>query len=213
LTIPSVLVLRRDTDFVLSLSRSGLIEGPLILSFVVVSGLRATFNIPYELPANWMFQITSGSDIGEYVKAVRKWVFLRGILPLYAGLAFMEFFFFEPMDALFHLGFGLAVALLLTELFFFKFNKVPFTCSYLPAKSHLAFLAGAYLYGFTIYTFTIGSLERWVGESPQRVAVFFVGVIAVWLGLSAYRRRTQDQMPAIVYEDNADPLVQQLNLT
>ena len=69
------------------------------------------------------------------------------------------------------------------------------------------------MYGFTIYTFTIGSLERWVGEGPQRIAGFFVGVIALWLGLSVYRRRTQDQIPAIVYEDNADPLVQQLNLT
>src|SRR5207244_6805956 len=116
---------------VLSISRSGLVEAPLILSFFVVSGLRATFNIPYELGANWMFQITSGSDAAEYLKATRRWVFLRAIVPVYGLLALVEFEFFEPSEAIFHLAFGLAVAVLLTEFFFFNFNKVPFTCSYL----------------------------------------------------------------------------------
>jgi len=53
--ISSLFALRRDSDFVVSISRNGLLEAPLILSFFVVSGLRATFNIPYELNANWMF--------------------------------------------------------------------------------------------------------------------------------------------------------------
>jgi hypothetical protein len=213
LTIPSVLVLRRDTDFVLSFTRSGLIEAPLVLSFFVVSGLRAAFNIPYELPANWMFQITSGSDAGEYLKAIRKWVFLRGLVPVYALLALLQFPFFSVGEALFHLSFGLAIALVLTEVFFFKFNKVPFTCSYFPAKSDLAFLAAAYLYGFTLYTFTIGALERWVGESAQRTWGFFVLVAALLFGLALYRRRILDLTLGIVYEDDADPLVRQLNLT
>ena len=78
LVISSLFVLRGIPDFVLSISRKGLIEAPLILSFFVVSGLRATFNLPYELGANWMFQITSGSDAAEYLKATRKWVFLQG---------------------------------------------------------------------------------------------------------------------------------------
>ena len=82
-----------------------------------------------------------------------------------------------------HLGFGLAIAALLTELFFFNFNKVPFTCSYLPAKSHLAFLAAAYLYGFTIYTFTMASLEQWVSVSPQRIVGFSILVAGALVGV------------------------------
>ncbi len=212
-TMSSLFVLRRGTGFVLSISQQGLIEAPLILSFFVISGLRATFNIPYELNANWIFQITSGWDAAEYLKAIRKWVFLRGIVPVYAVIAPFELFFFDPEQALFHLGFGLAIAGLLTEFFFFRFNKVPFTCSYLPAKSHLAFLAGAYLYGFTIYTFMMYSLDRWVWQSPQRMTGFFSVVAAILIGLALYRRRIQDSTLEIIYEDDADVLVQQLNLT
>ncbi len=211
--ISSLFVLRRDTDFVISISRSGLVEAPLILSFFVVSGLRATFNIPYELGANWMFQITSGSDAGEYLKAARRWVFWRGIVPVYALIALVEFQFFDVPEAAFRLAFGLAVALLLTEFFFFNFNKVPFTCSYLPPKSHMAFLAGAYLYGFTIYTFTIASMENWVWEEPRRIVTFFVVVAVVMVCLSWYRRTTHDQAIRIIYADEGDPLVRQLNLT
>jgi hypothetical protein len=213
ITISSLFVLRREENFVLSISPKGLMEAPLILSFFVVSGLRATFNIPYELGANWVFQITGGSDAAEFLKATEKWVFLRGIVPIYVLLAPLQLMYLEPHQATFHLAFALSAAAVLTEFFFFSFNKVPFTCSYLPAKSHLAFLAGAYLYGFTTYTFTAASLERWVAASPMRTAMFFAIVIALLTGLSWYRTSGFVRAPKIVYEDNADPLVQQLNLT
>jgi hypothetical protein len=114
---------------------------------------------------------------------------------------------------IFQLAFGLVVAGLLMELFFFQFNKVPFTCSYLPAKSHLAFLAGAYLYGFTIYTSTIGMLQQWVAASMQHSIGFFVFTGGALGLLSWYRRTRHDRLVEIVYEDDADPLVRQLNLT
>jgi hypothetical protein len=209
LILTSLFVLRRD-PFALAISRTGLLEAPLILSFFAVSGLRATFNIPYELGANWMFQITSGHKADEYLTATRRWVLLRGVLPMYAVLVPLEFGFLGPAEAAFHLAFGLAIAALLTELFFFNFNKVPFTCSYLPAKSHLAFLAGAYLYGFTLYTMTMGNMERWVWESSTRVVGFFLFVAAFLAVISWYRR---DQPRELVYEDDRDPLVRELNLT
>jgi len=212
-TLSSVVMLQGSRDFVLSVSRNGLMEAPLILSFFVASGLRATFNIPYELSANWMFQITSARDATEFLQATRKWILLKGIIPVYCVLAPIELLFFDLRDTLFHLGFGLALAALLVELLFFKFNKVPFTCSYLPAKSHLAFLAGAYLYGFTIYTFTMGDLERWVGESPVRIVVFFGVVCLSLVSFSWYRQVNRDWAPRIVYEDDRDPLVRQLNLS
>ena len=120
----------------------------------------------------------------------------------------LEFAFLTPSEAAFQLAFGLAIAALLMELFFFTFNKVPFTCSYLPAKSHLAFLGGAYLYGFTIYAFTMADLELWVGESVLRTAIFFLLIAGVLVAVSRIR-----QSPELVYEDDTDPVVRQLNLT
>ena len=112
-----------------------------------------------------------------------------------------------------NLAFGLVIAALLTELFFYNFNKVPFTCSYLPAKSHLAFLGGAYLYGFTIYTFTMADLEMWVGQTAARTGGFYLLVFGMLAAISVYRRHGRDQFVELVYEDDRDPIVRQLNLT
>jgi hypothetical protein len=212
ITVTSLFVLRKETTFVLAVSQRGLMEAPLILCFFVVSGLRATFNIPYELPANWIFQMTSGTDPAEHLKATRKWVFLRGIVPVYLLFLPVGLMYFDISSVIFQVAFGLVVSGLLAEVFFFRFNKVPFTCSYLPAKSHLAFLAGAYVYGFTNYIFTIANLERWAGATPQHTIEFFVFTGAVLGGLSWYRRN-HDRIVELVYEDDSDPLVRQLNLT
>ena len=210
--ISSLFALRRGGDSLLMISYTGLTEAPLILSFFVVSGLRATFNIPYELNANWMFQVTSGTDAGEFLKAARTWVLARGIIPAYAALAPLEWMFLGAYEAMFNLLFGLAVAAVLTEVFFYRFNKVPFTCSYLPAKSHLAFLGAAYLYGFTIYTSSMSGLQLWVGGSPERLVLFFA-VIGVILATLAWYRRAQLHSIQLIYEDKADPLVRTLNLS
>lgn len=213
LTLSSLIILRRSTSFFITISPEGLIEAPLILAFFIVSGLRATFNMPYELGANWMFQITSGTGAAEFFKATRRWVFLRGVIPAYLLLVPVEFLCSNAREAVFHLAFGLAMAAMLTEFFFFSFNKVPFTCSYFPAKSDLAFLGGAYLYGFTIYAFTVASFESWVGQTPFRVAAFFSLVAAILAGISLYRRQSQDRAIDIIYEDYGEPIVRQLNLS
>jgi hypothetical protein len=212
-TVSSLFVLRRDPELVLGITRSGLLEAPLILSFFIVSGLRATFNIPYELDANWVFQITSGSGAAEFLRATKLWVLLRGIVPAYAAIGALEFYFLEPAEAVFHLTFGLAIAALLTEFFFYRFNKLPFTCSYLPPKSQMAFLAAAYLYGFTIYTFMVAGLERWIGASPQRIVLFFMATVSILVCVTWYGRHIDRSALEIIYEDEADPVVRQLNLT
>src|SRR5262249_13998765 len=43
ITISSLIVLRRDVNFVLSISQKGLMEAPLLLAFFVVSSLLASF--------------------------------------------------------------------------------------------------------------------------------------------------------------------------
>jgi hypothetical protein len=210
--VSSLFVLRRNGGITIAMSPAGLLEAPLMLSFFVVSGLRATFNVPYELPANWIFQLTTSGHAEEFSKATRRWVFLRGVIPVYAVIAPVQFKFFETSAVLFQLAFGLSIAAVLIQLLFLNFNKVPFTCSYLPGKSHLAFLGGAYLYGFTVFTLTITNLQRWVGSSSQRTVGFFLCVLALLKAISEYRRRASKRI-TIVYEDQPDPLVRELNLT
>ena len=66
---------------------------PLTLSFFAVSGLRAAFNFPAELRANWVFQICESEDRMPHIRAARKWIVLMGIVPLFALLAPFEIWF------------------------------------------------------------------------------------------------------------------------
>jgi hypothetical protein len=53
----------------------------------------------------------------------------------------------------------------------------------------------------------MASLGRWVQQSPQRVLIFFIFAGATLVTFSWYRPKV-----AIIYEEDRDPLVRQLNL-
>ena len=59
-----------------------------------------------------------------------------------------------------HMLLQLTAGALLIELMFWKFGKVPFTCSYFAGKTSLSILAVLYLYGFTTYSFNMADLEK-----------------------------------------------------
>src|SRR5262249_21708292 len=63
-----------DAVFPFAISQEGMLALPLTLSFFVVSGFRAAFNMPYQLQANWMFQTTDSGDTRPYAAGTRKWV-------------------------------------------------------------------------------------------------------------------------------------------
>jgi hypothetical protein len=60
-----------------------LLRLPLILSFILISGLRAAFNFPSDLRANWAFQVSETSESRAYVRATRKWMVTCAIAPLF----------------------------------------------------------------------------------------------------------------------------------
>ena len=191
----------------------GLLELPLTLSFVLVSGLRAAFNFPAELSANWGFQIGETDRAAEYLAATRKWIAICAILPLFAALAPMEFACFPPAAALFHLAFGVSLSVALMEVMFFGFRKVPFTCAHLPGKVNLAALTFIYIFGFTMYSRLMAGLESWLAGKPAVAAAFLCAVFASWLLFARWRERAAGGPAAIDYEDPGDPVIRTLGLT
>jgi hypothetical protein len=193
--------------------RSGLLELPLTLSFILVSGLRAAFNFPSELRANWAFQISEGNAVGEYLAATRKWIVACGIVPLFLLVAPMEFALFPWTAALFHLAFGITLSVLLMQIMFLDFRKVPFTCTYFPGKVNLIGLGVLYIFGFTTYSYTMSSAESWLMDTPWAAAAFFAGTALICRLLGVWRSRLLTEEPCLTYDDPADPVVRTLDLT
>lgn len=186
---------------------------PLTLSFILISGLRAAFNFPSDLRANWAFQVSETSSLEAYVRATRKWVLLYAILPLFLLLAALEMARAPWGAAVFHGAFGVALSMVLMEALFLDFRKVPFTCSHFPGKVNLVFLSVLYIFGFTFYSSYMASLERWLEAMPLAAAAFFLAIAGGLWALGRARRQLLTGEVGLEYQDKGNPVVRTLGLT
>ena len=192
--------------------RSGPLRLSLTLSFILISALRAAFNFPSELRANWAFQMCDTNYGRESLAAMRKWIVVCAIVPLFTLLAPLEFHFYPWAEALFYLGFGAALSLVLMEVMFLGFRKVPFTCAYLPGKVNLVALVVIYCFGFTLYSRTMSNLAEWLAATPVAAVLFFAVSAAAYIGVGWCRDRLVGRETVLDFEDAGDPEVRTLEL-
>jgi len=209
LGLSSLFTINPKAEFPFAISGNGMLALPLILSFFAVSGLRAAFNMPYQLPANWIFQVTDVGDSREHAAGTRKWVAFWGLLPLGVFVSALEFAYWPLKDAVLHLLFESLVSGVLLQVLFFSFRKVPFTCSYYPGNKNLAILMGIYLYGFTTYSTTMVALEKWLVVDLRRLSGFVLLALGVIAVLSSTRGRTSRRL---IWEEQSDAQLQSLGL-
>ena len=102
----------------------------------------------------------------------------------------------------------LVAAGLLVEVFFWNFDKVPFTCSYFPGRTGVALLGVFYIYGITGYSFHLADIESAIERSWAIAMLFFAGA-AVALVVS-WRRHPAG---GGVRFDGSEPEIQALELS
>jgi hypothetical protein len=196
----------------LTWSSAGLLAAPLTLSFFTVSGLRAAFNLPAELRANWIFQVCETEERMLHIRAARKWIVVMGIVPLFAVLAPVEFIFRGRRLAVIHLSFALLLSLVLLNLLLVWFRKIPFTCSYFPGKTSMAVMFFIYLAGFSIYAWTMADLEERLIRNPVELGLFYaIGGLTLY-GLARLQKRESVVDDSLIYEDEPEPIVRSLEL-
>src|SRR5262249_6957997 len=114
LAISSLFVVDPDSSaaysFRLSSTRS--LEAALILTFVLIAGLRATFNVPCDADSNWVFRTAGVGSSSSFRRATQKWILVHRIIPLFLVLVPFEFSVFQPATAFCHLIFDLFFATL-----------------------------------------------------------------------------------------------------
>lgn len=195
-------------DGKIALSPGGARTVAFVLGFFAISGFRAVFQFPAELAANWLFRMTEARWTEVSRSATRKLVLSISLVPLLLLALPLEIAAWNWPAVLEHLAVQCIAAGLLVELFFWNFDKVPFTCSYFPGRKSLALLVVLYVYGITGYSFHMADLESAM-ERHWAVAVLFFAGAAVALVL-AWRRH-----PAAggVRFDGSEPVIQSLELS
>jgi hypothetical protein len=187
---------------------------PLIVLYLLLIGLRFSFEIPVTQRANWIFRLTN-PDPSECVGLARKIMLTFLIPPLLAITLPAYIFFWGWRVGMIHTAVVAAVSMLLIEFLLVCFRKIPFTCSAPHFKSNIPVSGFFYLVGFMLFTYLVPSIEQRASDDPR----WYLGLIlalAIWLGLILYRREMTRFDRQLIFEarsDIGDVNIEVLNLS
>ncbi len=175
-----------------------------VLSFFLLVGLRVVFTIPAELPANWVFRLTTGGEQARYLAGVRRLLAVVVTGPFFIALVPVHALLWGWRAALLHCGFGVLWALVLVDVLLLGLEKLPFTCSHVSGRGNLKVFWPVYLFAFALYVYAFAGIEaaalRTAGGSV-RLAVFLLALLG---GLAVYRGRLLSRRTGFVFDEVSD---------
>jgi hypothetical protein len=190
----------------------GLLSIPLVVSFFTLVGMRAAFEFPAALPANWIFQITEESNGKMCQAGVRKALIAVAIAPPFVVSFVIYAKLWGPISSMLTVLFGMLLCLILTELLLYSSRKIPFTCSHFPGKTNLSLIGAIGCLAFALCAYAMALLEKRLFQEP-RVWIVAVAVELVVLNrIMVYRNRSFTNGLGVQYEDKPLPTVQTLGL-
>lgn len=192
-----------------SFERQAVIAGPLALSLFTLTGLRYLFRHPVELRANWLFRIQQSGCAEELLAGVERFLFYCAVLPIVVLALPAEVRALGVAPGLWATLALLLVSLILMETVLFSFEKIPFTCSYLPGRR---MLIETVLRSAVVVVLWIGGLSvlmRWCLQDWRRSGALIFVLLAGWV--TARRARLSWQkVDRLEFEEGLEPAVQVL---
>ena len=187
---------------------TSLLVASIAMLFLWMIGTRVVFAFPLDLRANWIFRVVCPST--PQLAATRRALFLLSAAPIWAATAAVAFRIWPSQAAVDHLVVLALLASFLADICLYSFNKIPFTCSYLPGKSqvHLAILGSAVLLWFV--TLSVRYERQALAErrllTPMLILLALAAIVARRLTV-----RASDE--PLKFEEEPADAVQVLGLT
>jgi len=176
-----------------------MVVAPLAIAIAMAAGLRYLFSLPLALGANWLFQMTEPEDRAAWLSAVERFVLWCGIAPVFVAALPASIAIFGGARALAAELLALLAVVIVFEILFRSWDKLPFTCSHLPGQEQV-FVTAARVFYAAVYSASVAQVILYSsGELTAFVAVVTFEVV-VWLRLRAKRRGSWAQA-AIAWED------------
>jgi hypothetical protein len=181
----------------------------VILMVILLAGVRHLFSLPTELGANWTFRIVEREGRQDWMRAVERLVLSSGaaallVLPLPLEVRFLGW------RAVPELLLFTALAMLCYEWAFCSWEKLPFTCSYLPGKTP-AWTVALELLGLLITLPAICGAMVVCLYNPLAFVPAMVAIVAAWMHVHAERSGNWGRLP-LKWEELPDPAIQGLDL-
>lgn len=188
-----------------------LISTILMLCFAVL-GLRSVFTLPISLHANWMLRVTQLHPTARYISATRKTLFLFGVFPvlLWTVILGLRFRPWQPVAG--HLVLLMLLGCLMVELGLKRFDRVPFTCSYLPGKANVQVVFWGFVFAFLMLSligvlFEVSALQS-TGKYAAMTGILTAAIVGVYVS------NRQHAKTAVLYFEEVPPeVVTQLGIS
>ena len=176
---------------------------------VLLVAFRHAVRVPAELRANWAFRLAWREREREFMAGVRLAALFGIVVPSLAIVLPLYCFLLGLPEALAHALLGFAGAMVVLEVLFLLYDKVPFTCTYLPSENLKTF-AVPYVVTFLIGASTFAGMERAALLEPGAAVRTIILLTAVYIGLRVASSR-QIKRPPIDF-DEAPATTQRLGL-
>jgi hypothetical protein len=176
--------------------QSGSINSPRLLAVqpllygALLVGFRHAIRVPAELRANWGVQLAWRGEERAFIAGVKIAAIVALVSPVLVALLPIFSFVLGPLPALIHAMTGLAGAIVLLEALMVNYEKVPFTCTYLPSENMKA-LAPIYAIAFIIGASIFARMEYDVlqGTKTLGTVLTLAGVFGILRVMSLKRGR------------------------
>ena len=171
-------------------------------------GFRHAIRVPAELRANWGFQLAWRGHHRAFVAGVKSAAIVALVAPAVAVLLPLFIVVMGPERALLHAALGLAGGVVLLEALMLYYEKVPFTCTYLPSENMKA-LGPIYAIAFVIGAALFARLQH--GALHGTGAISAIVTLAVLFATLRAISATRPYLPHIQF-DESPTTVQRLGL-
>lgn len=181
----------------------------IVLVFLLI-GLRHLFSIPVELKANWAFRITEGAGREQWRRAMDRFALFFGALVLVAipfpTEAYLLGWRVAASESALFAMFGLACY----EAVFASWEKLPFTCSYLPGKKPM-WMQAVRLLGLLTALELVNAILLACLDYTVVYAVVFMALAGIWVRSNFARREAWREI-RLRWEEAPEAAVHTLNL-
>jgi hypothetical protein len=171
----------RDLSSLMHL-RTAVLWIPLVLSYALAVGVRASFFVPSELPASWVFCVNPAASPDAYWSAVRASMVGLVVPPALLIAAVVTTPLLGWRVTAYHALFVCAMTTLLVEWLALTIHHIPFTRPYQPGHAKLKTRWWLYALGLLAFAYVPARLELRLFGDPVR---FVVGVTSMALAIAA----------------------------
>ena len=181
---------------------------PFLLMFACGVAIRAALALPIEHRANWIFQVTEDhATRGDQMRAVDR-VVIRYVIgvPVIASVPVLWVAY--EWDAMLATAVVAAIGFVFVHAVLLDWRRIPFTCSYLPAKR---FIGHSALIGFAaclLFTVVSTGLVRTALVTVNQGIVITAALLVIGFWLRERRLATWRRTPLMFEDEFPDQLLQ-----